>query len=166
MRLFCPHGGDGGNGFLHGRSAHAQRTEGVLCPVLHSPGEPEDLFSGRHLLSGPGVDGTDGGNVTMNETGFLIEKRYLLHDRDSKYCLSFRQLIEAENVKALALPPQSPNLNPYSERWVRSVKKECLSQVDPVWGALAQARSASLPDALSSGTESSKQRQLAALSFL
>ncbi len=65
----------------------------------------------------------------MNETGFLIEKRYLLHDRDSKYCLSFRQLIEAENVKALALPPQSPNLNPYSERWARSVKEECLSKL-------------------------------------
>jgi YD repeat-containing protein len=50
-------------------------------------------------------------NVTMDETGFLIEQRYLLHDRDSKYCSSFRKLIEAEKVKALALPPQSPNLN-------------------------------------------------------
>ena len=68
-------------------------------------------------------------NVTMNETGFLIEKRYLLHDRDSKYCPSFRQLIEAEKVKALALPPQSPNLNAYAERWVRSVKEECLSKL-------------------------------------
>jgi putative transposase len=60
-------------------------------------------------------------NVTMEQTGILANCRYLLHDRDSKYCPSFRQLIEAEKIKALALPPQSPNLNAYTERWVRSV---------------------------------------------
>ena len=68
-------------------------------------------------------------NVTMEATSFLIGKRYLLHDRDGKYCPSFRQIIEAENVKTLALPPKSPNLNAFAERWVRSVKEECLSQL-------------------------------------
>jgi putative transposase len=68
-------------------------------------------------------------NVTMEGTGFLTNYRYLLHDRDSKYCASFRQLIEAEKVKALVLPPQSPNLNAFAERWVRSVKDECLSKL-------------------------------------
>jgi len=59
----------------------------------------------------------------------LADKRYLLHDRDSKYCPSFRRLIEAGRVKTLALPPKSPNLNAYAERWVRSVKEECLSRL-------------------------------------
>ena len=68
-------------------------------------------------------------NVTMEQTGILANGKYLLHDRDSKYCSSFRQLIEAEKIKALALPPQSPNLNAYAERWVRSVKDECLSKL-------------------------------------
>ena len=68
-------------------------------------------------------------NVTMEDTGFLINRRYLLHDRDSKYCSSFRQEIEAGSVKTLALPPSSPNLNAYVERWVRSVKQECLSKL-------------------------------------
>jgi hypothetical protein len=68
-------------------------------------------------------------NVTMEETGFLADKTYLLHDRDGKYCLTFRQLIEAEKVKTLALPAKSPNLNAYAERWVRSVKEECLSRL-------------------------------------
>lgn len=68
-------------------------------------------------------------NVTMEESGFLANCRYLLHDRDSKYCPSFRQLIEADKVKGLALPPKSPNLNAYAERWVRSVKEECLSKL-------------------------------------
>ena len=68
-------------------------------------------------------------NVTMEDSGFLINRRYLLHDRDSKYCPSFRQLIEAGSVKTLALPPRSPNLNAYAERWVRSVKEECLGKL-------------------------------------
>jgi transposase InsO family protein len=68
-------------------------------------------------------------NVTMESTGFLINCRYLLHDRDSKYCASFLELIEAEKVKAIALPPKSPNLNAFAERWVRSVKEECLSKL-------------------------------------
>jgi putative transposase len=68
-------------------------------------------------------------NVTMKDSGFLINRRYLLHDRDSKYCSSFRQVIEAGSVKTLVLPPRSPNLNAYAERWVRSVKEECLGKL-------------------------------------
>ena len=68
-------------------------------------------------------------NITMEEAGFLAGKRYLLHDRDSKYCASFCQLIEAEKVKVLALPPKSPNLNAHAERWVRSIKEECVGKL-------------------------------------
>src|SRR5262249_28432043 len=68
-------------------------------------------------------------NVTMEDAGFLIQKRYLLHDRDSKYCASFREVIEAGGVKPLALPPRSPNLNAYAERWIRSVREECLTKL-------------------------------------
>ena len=68
-------------------------------------------------------------NVTMEDSGFLINRRYLVHDRDSKYCSSFRQVIEAGSVKTLALPARSPNLNAYAERWVRSVKEECLAKL-------------------------------------
>jgi hypothetical protein len=64
----------------------------------------------------------------MEDTGFLIQHRYLLQDRDSKYCASFRAVLEAGGVKLLALPPRSPNLNAYAERWVRSVK-ECLAKL-------------------------------------
>ena len=49
-------------------------------------------------------------NVTMEDSGFLIHRKYLLHDRDSKYCSSFRQVIEAGSVKTLVLPARSPNL--------------------------------------------------------
>ena len=64
-------------------------------------------------------------NMTMEEWGSLRGCRYLLHDRDTKFCESFRELIESGNVDPLRLPARSPNLNSYAERWVRSVKEEC-----------------------------------------
>ncbi len=68
-------------------------------------------------------------NVTMEEWGFLSPGQYLLHDRDGKYCPAFQQLIDTAGVTRVPLPPRSPNLNAYAERWVRPVKEECLSRV-------------------------------------
>ena len=65
----------------------------------------------------------------MEGSGALRECRYLLHDRDTKYTASFRAIIESVQVKTLPLPARSPNLNAYAERWVRSVKEECLSKI-------------------------------------
>ena len=68
-------------------------------------------------------------NVTMDEWGFLESRRYLIHDRDTKYCESFRDIIESGDVKTLPLPARSPNLNAFAERWVKSVKEEVLSKL-------------------------------------
>ena len=68
-------------------------------------------------------------NVTMDEWGFLDNCRYLIHDRDTKYCQSFRDIIESGDVRTLPLPAHSPNLNAFAERWVKSVKDECLSKL-------------------------------------
>jgi transposase InsO family protein len=67
--------------------------------------------------------------VTMEEGGFLKPGQYLIHDRDGKYCPAFQQLIDAAGVTRVPLPPRSPNLNAYAERWVRSVKEECLARL-------------------------------------
>ena len=68
-------------------------------------------------------------NVTMDEWGFLDNSRFLIHDRDAKYCQSFRDTIESGDVKTLPLPARSPNLNAFAERWVKSVKDDCLSKL-------------------------------------
>jgi hypothetical protein len=68
-------------------------------------------------------------NVTMEGCGALLDCRYLLHDRDTKYTCSFRAIIASGQVEPLVLPARSPNLNAHAERWVRSVKEECLSKV-------------------------------------
>jgi hypothetical protein len=68
-------------------------------------------------------------NITMADIGFLTNCRYLILDRDAKFCPAFRQIIKSAGIKPIRLPPQSPNLNAFSERWVRSVKEECLSKL-------------------------------------
>jgi putative transposase len=50
-------------------------------------------------------------------------------DRDGKYCPAFQKMIDAAGVHRVPLPPRSPNLNAYAERWVRSVKEEALPRV-------------------------------------
>jgi len=68
-------------------------------------------------------------NITMEQWGFLSPGQYLIHDRDGKYCPAFQRLIDAAGVTRVPLPPRSPNLNAYAERWVRSVKDEALSRL-------------------------------------
>ena len=68
-------------------------------------------------------------NATMDDCGALRDCRYLLHDRDTKFTRSFRAILVSGRVEPLALPARSPNLNAYAERWVKSVKEECLSKV-------------------------------------
>jgi hypothetical protein len=68
-------------------------------------------------------------NATMEGCGALRDCRYLLHDRDTKYTQSFRAIIASARIEPLMLPAHSPNLNAYAERWVRSVKEECLSKI-------------------------------------
>src|SRR5712672_159980 len=68
-------------------------------------------------------------NVTMEGCGALLDCRYLLHDRETKYTRSFRAIIASGQIEPLTLPAPSPNLNAYAERWGRSVKEERLSKV-------------------------------------
>ena len=51
---------------------------------------------------------------------------HLLHDRDSKFTLPFDDLLASEGFKPKRLPYKSPNLNPYAESWVGTIRRECL----------------------------------------
>jgi putative transposase len=68
-------------------------------------------------------------NITMDDWGFLQPGHYLIHDRDGKFCPAFQYIIDTAGVQRVPLPPRSPNLNTYAERWVRSVKEEALSRL-------------------------------------
>ena len=61
--------------------------------------------------------------------GTLLPVRYALHDRDTKLCSSFRAMLQSGGVQPFLLPPRSPNVNAFAERWIRSTKHECLSKL-------------------------------------
>jgi putative transposase len=67
--------------------------------------------------------------LSFADTDFLNGCRYLLHDRNAKFCNAFTGMLQAMGVKAVKLPTWSPNLNAHLERWHRSVKEECLSKM-------------------------------------
>jgi transposase InsO family protein len=70
-----------------------------------------------------------GRNLTDPIDGFLADKGFVILDRDSKYLSAFRDLLEDAGVQVVRLPPRSPNLNAYAERFVRSIKDECLHRM-------------------------------------
>jgi putative transposase len=64
--------------------------------------------------------------------GFLVGKRYVLVDRDPLYTEGFRRILGQGGVKAVRLPARSPNLNVFAERFVLSIKSECLERMVPL----------------------------------
>ena len=71
-------------------------------------------------------------NVTDPVRGFLRTARHLIHDRDPLYTRVFGEILESGGVQPIRLPRRSPNLNAYAERFVRSIKEECLNRVVPL----------------------------------
>jgi putative transposase len=68
-------------------------------------------------------------NLTDSGDGFLASKTHLLLDRDTKFSMAFRDTLRAAGVESVLLPPRSPNLNAYQERFFRSLKSECLDRM-------------------------------------
>jgi putative transposase len=67
--------------------------------------------------------------LTEHFDGFLLDKRYFIHDRDTKFTAAFDQYMRNQGVESLVLPPQSPHLNAHCERFMRSIKEEALGQM-------------------------------------
>jgi putative transposase len=68
-------------------------------------------------------------NLTMAGCEIVGKCRYLIHDRDTKFSEGFRMIVRTAGIEPLKLPPRSPNLDAYAERFVRSIKEECLDRM-------------------------------------
>ncbi len=71
-------------------------------------------------------------NWTDSFDGFLRKHRYLIHDRDPLFTRDFASILRDAGVKTVKLPPHSPNLNAFAERFVGSIRRECLDQIIPL----------------------------------
>jgi putative transposase len=70
-----------------------------------------------------------GRNLTDVGDGFLLGKRFLIHDRDPRFTQAFQETLAAADVQIVRLPARSPNLNAYAERFVRTIKESCLDRI-------------------------------------
>ena len=68
-------------------------------------------------------------NLTDAEDGLLKGKRYLIHDRDPLFTTEFVSALAEAGTRSVKLPPRSPNLNSYAERFVRSIKESGLERM-------------------------------------
>jgi transposase InsO family protein len=66
-------------------------------------------------------------NLAIEER--LASVRFLLHDRDAKFSGPFDELIRSEAVRVIKTPVRAPQANAIAERWVRSVRTECLDHL-------------------------------------
>jgi len=106
---------------FYGGSAYVART------FLHPSGNAPGLGGGEMQQIAR--------SATQETWGYLDGCRYVLHDRVTRFCASFRSVLAGGGVKTIPLPASSPNLNAFAERWVRSPKQECrLTQIgeDPL----------------------------------
>jgi hypothetical protein len=71
-------------------------------------------------------------NLTNANDGFLRGVSFLILDRDPLYTAAFRDLLRSSGVTPLLLPARSPNLNAFAERFVGSVRVECLARIVPL----------------------------------
>ena len=61
--------------------------------------------------------------------GLFVGKRYLIHDRDPLFTAEFLEMLADIGIQSMKLPPRSPNLNAYAERFVRTIKESCLDRL-------------------------------------
>jgi hypothetical protein len=67
-------------------------------------------------------------NLVM-ELGDGHSFRFLVHDRDTKFTHAFDQIFRTEGVKVIRTPIQAPNANAHAERWVRTLRADCLDRI-------------------------------------
>jgi len=74
-------------------------------------------------------------NLAINLTGRSRPLRFLIRDRDAKFSAAFDEVFRTEGARVIRTPVQAPNANAFAERWVRTVREECLD-----WLLIVNAR--------------------------
>jgi len=70
--------------------------------------------------------------LTVADEGFLVHHRVLICDRDTKWSAPVRARLREAGIRVVRTPYRAPNANAYAERFVRSIKAECLDRLIPL----------------------------------
>ena len=117
------------HGLLHDRSVDAARAPTYYMLFLI------DLKTRRAHVAGLTTtpDGAFMAQVARNlpdpEDGFLRAHHFVICDRDAKFTAEFRRILQAVGVRVIRTPRQAPNGNAHAERFVLSIKSECLNRM-------------------------------------
>ena len=65
--------------------------------------------------------------IDLDDRGKRV--RFLIHDRDTKFSRAFDGIVQSEGISIIRTPVRAPNANAYAERWVGSVRRECLDRM-------------------------------------
>jgi putative transposase len=68
-------------------------------------------------------------NLAMRLGEHEPQFRVLIHDRDSKFSRAFDEIFRSEGIEVIRTPMQAPNANAFAERWVRTVRNDCLDRI-------------------------------------
>ena len=88
--------------------------------IVGSTPHPHDVFMQQVVRT-----------LTVAEDGLLVQHRLLICDRDTKWSASVRARLEEAGIRVVLTPYRAPNANAYAERFVRSIKEECLDRLIP-----------------------------------
>jgi putative transposase len=82
-----------------------------------------------HQQAGHGLDAAAGSDLLMKLDDHDRQMRFLIHDRDAKFPRAFDALLANDGVKVIRTPVQAPNANAQMERWIGSLRRECLDRL-------------------------------------
>jgi transposase InsO family protein len=88
--------------------------------ILGSTPYPEELFMQQIVRT-----------LTMAEAGVLVVPQVLICDRDRKWSRDVRRRLRQAGIRVVLIPERAPSANAYAERFVRSIKEECLDRIVP-----------------------------------
>ena len=89
--------------------------------ILGSTPHPEALFMQQIVRT-----------LTMAEAGAVSLRQVLICDRDRKWSQDVRRRLRDAGIRVVRIPERAPNANAYAERFVRSIKEECLDRIIPI----------------------------------